>query len=74
MAADETITSETSDGIQWVTGPGISAAHLAAGLADLVAAMNERNLAKLLDALTCLVPEYKPSAYLHEQVEAAAGR
>ncbi len=74
MAADESITGETSDGIQWVTSPRISVAHLAAGLADLVAAMNERNLAKLLDVLTRLVPEYQPSTYLLEQVELAAGR
>jgi FlaA1/EpsC-like NDP-sugar epimerase len=72
VAADETITSETSDGIQWVTGPSISPARLAAGLADLVAAMNERSLAKLLDTLTRLVPGYQPSNYLCEQVEAAA--
>lgn len=72
VAADETIMSETSDGIQWVTGPSISAADLAAGLADLVAAVNQRNLAKLLDALTRLVLEYQPSPYLVEQVEAAA--
>ena len=72
VAADETITSETPDGIQWVTGPNVSAAHLVTGLADLVAAVNERSLAKLLDGLTRLVPEYQPSAYLLEQVEAAA--
>jgi FlaA1/EpsC-like NDP-sugar epimerase len=71
VAADETIASQTSDGIQWVNGPNISAAHLVTGFANLVAAMNERNLAKLLDVLTRLVPEYQPSMYLLEQVETA---
>lgn len=70
-AADETITKEASDGIRWVTGPNTSAAHLLTGFANLVAAMNERNLAKLLDVVTRLVPEYQPSTYLLEQVEAA---
>lgn len=71
VAADETITSESSDGIQWVNGPHTSAAHLITGLANLVAAMNERKLAKVLDVLTRLVPGYQPSTYLLEQVEAA---
>jgi FlaA1/EpsC-like NDP-sugar epimerase len=74
VAADEAITGEASDGIQWVTGPNVSAARLITGLADLAVAMNERNLARLLSVLTCLVPEYQPSPYLLEQVEAAANR
>ena len=74
VTAYETVTSETSDGIQWVNGPNISAARLITGYANLVAALNERNLAKLLDVLTRLVPEYQPSTYLLEQVEAAGNR
>jgi len=72
IAANETIASESSDEIQWVTGPVVSAAHLATGLADLLEALNERNLTKLLDVLTRLVPEYQPSVYLLQQAEAAA--
>ena len=72
VAAGETITKPTSHGIRWVTGPVVSAAHLAAGLAELIAAANERSLARLLEVLTRLVPEYQPSTYLLEQVGAAA--
>ena len=72
VAAGETIAQETTDGIQWVSGPIVAADQLAAGLIELEAATNDRDLAALLATLTRLVPEYQPSAYLAGQVETAA--
>ncbi len=72
VSADETISPETAEGIQWVSRPGASAEQLAAGLTELDAALNNRDLVALLATLTRLVPEYRPSAFLTEQVETAA--
>jgi len=74
IAANESDLGETRDGLQWVQSPELSAHSLAAGLAELLAAMNERNLEGLLSTMTRLVPEYRPSAYLREQVLAAGQR
>lgn len=72
VAADETISSKAEEGIQWVSGPRNSAEQLAVGIAELEIASNDRDLAALLATLTRLVPEYQPSRFLTEQIEAAA--
>ena len=72
VAANEVILRETADGLQWVQSPSPSPSDLAAGLVELDAALKQRNLASLLATLTRLVPEYQPSAYLREQLEAPA--
>jgi FlaA1/EpsC-like NDP-sugar epimerase len=72
VATGEILSRESTAGIQWLASPLVSASQLAAGLMDLAVALHDRNLAKLLDTLTRLVPEYQPSAYLLEQIAAAA--
>lgn len=67
VSPHETVLSETTDGLQWISSPPLPDAELAAGLADLEAAMDEMNLTQLLATLTRLVPEYQPSACLREQ-------
>ena len=56
------------DGVQWIDSPRASEGELAAGLAELNAALDEMNLSKLLNVLTRLVPKYEPSAFLLQQV------
>lgn len=68
----ETTVHETKDGLKWVSSPHPPEAELAAGLAELNEAVDELNLAKLLSALTRLIPEYQPSPYLREQVATTA--
>ena len=63
---------DAEDGLRWVRSPGLSPDSIATGLAELSAAMSDRNLAQLLATLTRLVPEYRPSAYLCEQVGTVA--
>jgi len=72
VSATETVLPFAADGVQWVRSAGLPVKYLTAGLAVLSAAMHDRNLAKLLEALTQLVPEYQPTAYLRGQVETAA--
>ena len=72
VSMNETIVQETAGGLKWVRSPGLASAELAAGLAELQAAIDQRNLAELLATLTHLVPEYEPTAYLRGQVETAA--
>ena len=68
----ETISDNIGHGLQWVRSPRLSESELEAGLAELVAAMCELDLDKLLATLTRLVPEYEPSSYLQSQVEQPA--
>ena len=68
----ETMSPEMPDGLHWIKGPRPTEAELVEGIAVLHAAVGEMNLAKLLEAITRLIPEYEPSAYLREQVASAA--
>ena len=68
----ETMSNDQVDGLHQIDSPHLSEAELAGGLAELNAAVCELNLAKLLAALTRLVPEYQPSAYLRDQVALTA--
>ncbi|HEY4900244.1 MAG TPA: polysaccharide biosynthesis protein [Terriglobales bacterium] len=67
----EIIAHELVDGLQWIESPRLSEPELEEGVAELVAATGEMNLAKLLATLTRLVPEYQTSAYLLNQVAQA---
>jgi FlaA1/EpsC-like NDP-sugar epimerase len=68
----ESTLNESVLGLKWISSPRLPEAELASGLADLDAAMEGRNLALLLAALTRLVPEYQPSEYLTAQIATAA--
>lgn len=68
----ETMSQDPIDGLHQIDSPRLSEAELTGGLAELDAAVCELNLARLLATLTRLVPEYQPSAYLRDQVAAAA--
>jgi len=72
VSARESAMAAPVDGIFWVHSPRLPDAELAAGLAALTVALNDRNLAQLLATLTRLVPEYEPSDYLRRQTTTAA--
>ncbi len=72
IAANETVIGDTADGLQWVRSPALPSPKLDAGLMELYAALEQRDLASLLTTLTRLVPEYQPSDYLRAQIETAA--
>ncbi len=72
VAANETVVRETADGLRWLQGPALSSPELVAGLVELEAALEQRNLASLLNTLARFVPEYQPSIFLREQIETAA--
>lgn len=71
VSTRETMSPEL-DGLHWIEGPHLSQAELADGIAALNDALSEMNLAKLLDVVTRLVPEYQPSAFLRGQVTLTA--
>jgi FlaA1/EpsC-like NDP-sugar epimerase len=62
------------DGVQWIDSPAASEAELAAGLAELSAALDEMNLSKLLHVITRLVAEYEPSTFLLQQAGVPAAQ
>lgn len=68
----ETLSPQLSHGLHRVNGPRLSDTELAAGLAELNAALGELDLARLLAAVMRLVPEYQPSPYLRDQVALTA--
>jgi FlaA1/EpsC-like NDP-sugar epimerase len=68
----ETLSHELSSGLHHVNSPRLAETELADGLAELNAAVSELDLARLLAAMTRLVPEYHPSFYLRDQVALAA--
>jgi len=72
VAADETILLE-ANGLQWVQSPGFPL-HLESDLAALQESVDHRDLTHLLEALTHLIPEYRPSDYLREQASTAAAK
>ena len=72
VSSRESISRAPVEGVYWIDGPHLPEAELAAGLAELSAAMDEMDLARLLATPTRLLPEYEPSAYLREQVATAA--
>jgi hypothetical protein len=70
----ESLLGKPVDGVQWIDSPRLPEAELAAGLAELSAALDERNLSTLLSCLTVLVPEYQPSALLLQQTAIPAAQ
>jgi FlaA1/EpsC-like NDP-sugar epimerase len=72
IAANETVVGDAADGLRWVQSAAPAFPELAAGLVELETALEQRDLASLLAAMTRLVPEYQPSAFLREQIETAA--
>lgn len=72
VSGRESTSRAPVDGVYWIDSPRLPEAELASGLAELSAAMDEMSLAGLLATLTCLLPEYEPSAYLREQVATTA--
>lgn len=72
VAAHETVIGESADGLQWIRSPGLPSSDLNVGLAELLAAMEQRDLAGVLAALTHLVPEYRPTPFLRAQAAAVA--
>ena len=72
VAAREVMSKETIDGLDWIGAPRLAESELADGLAKLDAALCEMNLAKLLAAMTRLVPEYQLSEFLLKQAIMAA--
>lgn len=72
IAASETVVGDTADGLRWVHSPALPSPELDAGLLELYAALDRRDLASLLTTLTRVVSEYQPSAYLRAQIETAA--
>jgi FlaA1/EpsC-like NDP-sugar epimerase len=55
------------DGTHWIDSPRRPDAELATGFAELRAAIDTLDLAKLLSTLTRLVPEYEASPFLLQQ-------
>jgi FlaA1/EpsC-like NDP-sugar epimerase len=68
----ESMSHEPIDGLHRIDSPHLSESELTIGLDELNAAVCELNPAKLLATVTRLVPEYQPSAFLRDQVAAAA--
>jgi FlaA1/EpsC-like NDP-sugar epimerase len=68
----ETLSHELTDGLRHINGPRLSDTELADGLAELNAAVSEMDLARLLAAVTRLVPEYQPSPHLRDRVTSTA--
>ena len=68
----ESTLPDPVDGLYWIESSHLSEAELADGIAELSVAVEERNLAKLLAAMTLLVPEYELSEYLRQQFVMAA--
>lgn len=72
-ADDEGIAAETTYGLQEVLYDSYpSPAWLATSLEEIGAAVHERDLRKLLQAISSVVPGYVPSAYLCERAAASA--
>jgi FlaA1/EpsC-like NDP-sugar epimerase len=72
VSSRELVVGEPFAGVQWIDSPRVPEAELAAGLAELNAALEETNLSKLLNVLTRLVPEYEPSTLLLQQTSVSA--
>jgi FlaA1/EpsC-like NDP-sugar epimerase len=70
----ESAIGEPVDGVQWIDSPRLPEAKLAVALRDLSAALDERNLSELLNILTALVPDYRPSPFLLQQVGVPAAQ
>jgi FlaA1/EpsC-like NDP-sugar epimerase len=72
-ADDEEVAAQTTYGLQEVLyGSYPSPALLAAAVEEIGAAVKERDLSRLLQAISSVVPGYLPSAYLQEQAAASA--
>ena len=74
VSKSETISSHPENGLQWVDSLHPDNTELVQGLAALDEALRMMNLSRLLTALTNLVPQYEPSAYLLDQVAAGTVR
>lgn len=71
-ADDEEVATESVHGLREVLHGHVSPPFLAAAVEEIGAAVHERDLSRLLQAISSVVPAYVPSAYLQEQAAARA--
>jgi FlaA1/EpsC-like NDP-sugar epimerase len=72
ISRDEAYTGEARDLLRQVVTPVPAGSNLKDGINALASAVQRRNLEDLLQAVLRLVPEYRPSSQILEQVRAAS--